>query len=496
MFQDPTTTTAILLATFGLLLGVSVLFSRAAERLGVPVVLVFLVLGMLAGSEGIGGLAFDNYGFAFRVGTMALVLILFDGGLNTSYSTVRRAAAPAGVLATIGVGGTAGLVALGARLMGFDWTHSLLIGAIVSSTDAAAVFAVLRGSSIHLKEDVRTTLELESGINDPMAVILTTTIIQATLAHGTIGWDLLWQVPVQLLVGSLAGAATGYLGLAILRKPRLSTGGLYPVLTLALAFVAFGTATLLYGSGFLAVYAAGLVLGNGAMPYQVGTRRVHDAIAWLSQISMFLMMGLLVFPSQLLHVAWSGLGLGLFLAVVARPVVVLLCLLPFRYPWRELVYMCWVGLRGAVPIILATFPVLAGVDSASTIFNVVFFIVVLNTLIPGATIRWATRRLGLETPEVPTPAAVIEINSTQILRGEIMSFYIDDTLAVCGVKLAQIRFPPDAAAILIVRGRELIACRGDTELQSGDHVYIFCRPEDRPYIQLLFGRPEGESGSS
>ena len=485
--------TAVLLATFGLLLAVSVVFSRASQRFAVPVALVFLVIGVLTGSEGIGGIAFDDYGAAFRLGTVALALILFDGGLNTPLNSIRSVAKPAGLLATVGVVGTAGLVGAGAHLLGFAWPNALLLGAVVSSTDAAAVFSVLRGSGTNLKRRVGSTLEVESGINDPVAVILTVALTQNLLTAGhTSIWLLVGEAVVQMIVGAALGLAFGYGGRLLLARIRLPAGGLYPVLTLALALLAFAVPTLLYGSGFLAVYIAGVVLGNGALPYRAGLLRVHDALAWLSQVAMFLVLGLLAFPSRLAHVGWVGPVLALFLAVVARPIVVTLCLLPFRYTRRDVAYVGWVGLRGAVPIILAIFPVLAGAPGAERIFDVVFFIVVVNAIVPGATVPWVTRRLGLESGDPPRPPAVLEIESRQQLTGELLSFYVDDSLAVTGVPLADLPFPESAAVTLLVRGDALIAPKGDTTLRPGDHVYVFARPEDRPFILLLFGRPEGD----
>jgi cell volume regulation protein A len=485
--------TAILLVTFGALLAVSVLFSRATERVSVPVLLVFLVIGILAGSEGLGGIDFEDYAFSYRLGTIALVFILFDGGLNTPLNAVRRYIAPAAVLATIGVVGTAAMIALGARWLGFDWPLALLLGAIVSSTDAAAVFSVLRGSGLHLKRRVGVTLEVESGINDPMAVILTTVLTTNLVAPAaTSTGDLVLGVIVQMVVGAAGGLAVGFGGRAILARLRLTAGGLYSAAMLALACLAFGVPTLFGGSGFLAVYLAGVVLGNGELPYRSGMLRVHDALAWLSQIAMFLILGLLVFPSRLLDVLLPGLGLALFATFVARPLVVWLCLLPFRYPWLDVTYIGYVGLRGAVPIVLATFPVLAGAPGAERIFDVVFFIVVMSAIVPGATVPWVTRRLGLESSDPPAPQAVLEIESRQPLSGRLMSFYIDDALAVTNAPISDLPFPEGSAATLIVRGDELIAPKGATHLLAGDHVYVFARPEDEPFIRLMFGRPESE----
>lgn len=485
--------TAVLLATVGLLMTLSVIFSRASGRVGVPVALLFMLIGMLAGSEGIGGLEYDDYAFTFRLGTVALALILFDGGPNTPLNSIVRAIKPATVLATLGVAGTAGMVAGGAHLLGFGWPEALLLGAVVSSTDAAAVFSVLRGSGLSLKRRVGLTLELESGLNDPMAVILTVALTGAILGVGPeIGWGLAWNVLVQLAIGLVAGFVLGHAASALLTRVRLQAGGLYPVLTLATAFLAFSIPTLLLGSGFLAVYVAAVIIGNAKLPYRGGIVRVHDAIAWFSQIVMFLVLGLLVYPSRLIEVAWAGLGLALFLAFVARPLIVTLCLAPFRYPLREVVYVGWVGLRGAVPIILATFPVMAGVPGANRIFNIVFFIVVANALIPGGTVRWVTRWLDLESHEPPPPPAALEINSTKVLRGELQSFYIDPAVAVANMQVSDIPFPPSSSVLLVVRGDELIAPKGSTTLTPGDHVYLFSPPEDLDFLRLMFGRPQSE----
>ena len=485
--------TALLLATCGLLLGISVLFSRASQRFGVPIALLFPGVGMLAGSEGIGGIEFDDYQFAFRIGVLALALILFDGGLNTPLDAVRRAAGPAGVLATIGVAGTATLVAVGAHYLGLGWPEALLLGAVVSSTDAAAVFSVLRGSGLQLKRRVGVTLEVESGFNDPLAVILTTVLTQNILTPGAAsGWRIPVEIVVQIAVGATFGAGVGYGGRALLSRLGLLSGGLYPVMTLSLGLVAFGLATLAHGSGFLAVYLAGLILGNGPLPYRTGLLRVHDALAWLSQVGMFLILGLLVFPSRLLGVAPVGLAIGVLLGFVVRPVVVWLCLLPFRYPQREVLYIGWVGLRGAVPIVLATFPVLAGVPGAETLFDLVFFIVVVNALVQGGSVGWVTRKLGLQSKEPPAPQAVLAIESRQPLHGELMSFYIDEALVVTGVPVADLPLPEGAAVALIIRGNALVPPVAGAALQAGDHVHVIAGREDRAFIQLMFGRPEEE----
>lgn len=483
-------TTAILLSVLGVLIAVSVLFSRFVDRLGVPVVLLFLVLGVIGGSEGVGGVAFDDYAVAVRIGTIALVLILFDGGLNTSAAAVRRVLVPAGLLATVGVAVTAGVVAGAAMLFGLGPFEAMLLGAVVSSTDAAAVFSVLRGGGIRLESRLGSTIEVESCVNDPMAVILTTSLIGVIQGGDAAGWNLLWEVPVQLVVGIAVGVAIGYCTRFALRNAPIQTAGLFPALTLASAFISFGVATLLLGSGFLAVFVTALVLGNGPMAYKNGLIRTHDALAWLAQIGVFLLLGLLVFPSELPSVALPALGVGLVLAFVARPLASAICLLPLRFPPQHVGYVGWVGLRGAVPIILATFPVLDGVRGADRLFNLVFFVVIVSSIVPGATIRFITRRLGLDRPNLPTPSAVLEINARKQLDGEIESFHIESSLAIAGARLSEIEFPEAASILLIIRGDQLVPAKGRTRLEPDDHAYVFYRPADRGYIELLFGVPE------
>ena len=483
--------TAIALAIFGTLLVVSAAFSRAGTRLGVPLALIFLVIGTLAGSEGIGNIAFEDYALTYRIGTIALVLILFDGGLNTPLRAVRRVAAPAGVLATAGVVGTAALLAVGARLLGFSWPAALLLGAVVSSTDAAAVFALLRGSGVSLQKRVGATLEVESGANDPMAVILTTVVTMALVAGQAIDpLAITMTIVVQIVIGGASGLAIGYLGRGAMRRTQLNAGGLYAVMLIGLAFLAFAVPTLLNGSGLLAVYIAGIVLGNSRIPYKPGLLRVLDALAWLSQVTMFLIMGLLAFPSRLIAAAPSALLLAGLLTFIARPVVVWLCLLPFGYTKREIAFISAVGLRGAVPIVLATFPVLAGAPGAEDIFDIVFFVVVAGAIIPGAIVAPLARRLAVESVEPPAPQAALEIESMQPLNGEILSYYIDDALPIAGERLADIPFPPGTSVTLVLRGQDLVAPNGDTVITPGDHLYVFTREEDRAMIQLMLGRPE------
>jgi potassium/hydrogen antiporter len=482
--------TAWVLLGLGILLGLSALSSRLAGRSGLPITLLLLGVGMLAGEEGLGGLAFENYSLSFRLGALALVLILFDGGLNTPLSSIKKGLGPAAVLATFGVLGTAAITALGAWLLGFEPARAALLGAVVSSTDAASVFATLRAGGIRLPHRLGAVLEIESGLNDPMAVILTTAITGIALGRGNPGWHLALEVPVQLAVGAGLGYAIGHGGRWLLRRARLKVSGLYPALTVALALLAFSLPTLFFGSGFLAVYVAGIVLGDGRLPHRNSLLRIHDSIAWFAQIGMFLLLGLLVFPTRLLAVAPQGLALALLLAFVARPLVVFLLLLPFRFPRREVIFLSWTGLRGAVPIVLATFPVMARLPGAREIFDVVFFVTVINAVIPGATIAAMARRFGLGASEPPPPEAVVEIHSARPLEGETLSFYIEEAVAVCGVSIADLPIPESAVILLVVRGNRMIAPRGSTVFEAGDHVHLFCKAEDAPLLGLLFGRPE------
>jgi len=480
--------TAAIIALFGVLLAISALMTRTLDRLGVPVVLLFLGLGMLAGSEGIGGLEFDNADFAFRVGTVALVLILLDGGLNTRWSSIRSAAAPAGLLATFGVAATAAIVALAGWLLGLSWNEAMLIGAIVSSTDAAAVFGVLRGGGVQLDPKLQSTLEVESCANDPMAVILTLAAIEAVVGGG-LSWWLLVEVPLQLLIGVTVGMLVGHVFRYLLNTVRLSASGLYPVLTIAAAFTAFGASTLIYGSGFLAVFLTAVVLGNGHLPSVQGLRRVHDSLAWLCQVTMFLMLGLLVFPSRLMPMLGVGVALGLVLAFVARPLAAMVCLTALRWRPRHAALVGWVGLRGAVPIILATFPIIKGLPDGDRIFHLVFFVVVVSAVIPGASIIPVALRSGMAKRSKPARGAALELHVMKKLDRELREIAIEPTSPARGKALRELDLPESTAIVLIVRADEPLAARGSTELLADDLLYIVCPADDLAAVQERFAPP-------
>ncbi|MDQ6718701.1 MAG: potassium/proton antiporter [Gemmatimonadota bacterium] len=483
--------TGLQFAVIGALLAVSVILTRSSQKLSLPLGLLFIVIGIAAGSEGIAHIPFDDYAFAFRAGSGALVLILFDAGLNTPVRELRRVALPSAVLATVGVLGTAGIVASLAHLLGLAWAPAILLGAVVSPTDAAAVVSALRTSGTHLKDRIATTLEVESGLNDPMAVILTTVLTENLLrpVHG-LGWSIAGEVLRHVIIGCGAGIALGYAGRHSLRRFRLPASGLYPVFTLAIALLSFAIPTLIGGSGFLGVYTAAIILGSSPLPYRSSLLRIHDALAWLAQVSMFLMLGMLVFPSRLLAIGPIGLAVALGLAFVARPVVVALCLFPFRYKKKEIGYIGWVGLRGAVPIILATFPVLSHAPGAERLFGIVFIVVVVNGILPGSTVAWLTRKLGLEAREPPAPPAFLQIESHNPLLNDLHSFFVDEALAVAGSTISELPMPEGSAVSMIIRSGSLIAATPDVRIEPGDHVYIVAVSESSPMIRLMFGRPE------
>ena len=478
-----------MLSITGVLILISVLFSRPSEKIGFPAVLLFLGIGLIAGS--LLPQHFSDFDLAFRIGTVALVLILFDGGLNTPWKTAKAHWLPASILATIGVAGTAVLVALAAYWLGLSWIEALLVGAIVSSTDAAAVFSALRGSGVQLRRRVGATLELESGLNDPMAVILTITLTTALL-QGAVNsiFSLLLDIVLQLAIGLIAGIAIGWLGQRLMHYVRVPAAGLYPALTLALALLAFGIPSLFMGSGFLAVYIAALMLGNQRLPYRPGILRVHDALAWLGQITMFLVLGLLAVPALLAEAGWQGLILALVLALLARPLMVALCLLPFRYHAGETAFISWVGLRGAVPILLASYPVMLGVENALQIFHLVFFIVVVNALIPGATIRWAVNLFKVERAGIERPPPVLEINAIEEMPVRILSFYIEPAALVEGMQAGDLPLPDGSDFLALVRNGEVRTVKKDTVFKCCDHVHLLIKHENVRAVELLFGLRE------
>lgn len=479
----------IVILVAGVLLLLGIVSSKLSARAGIPVLVLFLGLGMLAGEEGIGGIAFDSYELAHAIGTLALALILFDGGLSTSISAIRTCWKPALSLATVGVVITAGITGAAATwLLGFTPVQGLLLGSIVGSTDAAAVFAALRSGGVRLPDRLGATLEVESGSNDPMAVFLTLGLIQVLLGEMSLGPDLLGLLVRQAAWGTAAGLAIGFVGVGLINRIGLESEGLYPVLTSCCGLLAFGVAAAFGGSGFLSVYLAGIVIGNSRIVFKRGIFLFHDAGAWLSQIVMFVVLGLLSFPSRLLGVALPALLLAVILVFVARPLAVALTVAPFRFGWREVVFLAWGGLKGAVPITLATFPALAGLPGADPIFNVVFFVVLVSALVQGWTLTPLARRLGLQRPPEPTPPVVLEISSLRHVEGEVVDYYLGPESRVSGRQVRELALPQGAVIAIIARGERIVPPQGSTRLEPGDHLIVVMEPRARPMVDRVLGK--------
>ena len=476
---------AMLLAGVLLLLGIA--SSKFSARIGVPVLVLFLSVGMLAGSEGLGRIPFENYSLANSIGSVALTLILFDGGLRTSITSVQKVWKPALVLSTFGVLLTSVITGLAAAwVLKLPLLQGLLVGSIVGSTDAAAVFSVLRSSGLKLPERLTSTLEVESGSNDPMAIFLTLGLIGVITGTADSPQALLLLFVGQFGVGTLAGLLTGRLATWSINRINLDYPGLYPLLALAFGLVAFGLAAVLGGSGFLAVYIAGIVLGSSSIVFRRGIFSFHDATAWLAQIVLFVMLGLLSFPSRLLAVAWEGLLIALVLILVARPLAVWASALPFQFRRREITFLSWVGLKGAVPITLATFPLLAGVPKSGQIFNAVFFVVLLSALTQGWSLPLVARWLQIGRPADPTPALSVEINTLRQVDGEILDYTVKARTYVAGQRLRDLALPDGVVVSLILRGREVVMPRGTTLLMPGDHVFVAMRIKLEPLLNRLF----------
>lgn len=482
-----------LLFLSGVLLFLGVLASTLSARLGLPLLLIFLVVGMLAGEDGPGGIQFNDFGASFLVGNLALAIILLDGGLRTRITTFRVALWPATALATLGVIGSAGLLgAFCTWLLGVDWRYGLLMGSIVGSTDAAAVFNVLRFSGVRLNERVGATLEIESGANDPMAILLVTVLVGILAGtHAATPGNLLWQLLLQFGIGGLAGLAAGRMLSWLLRRLRLAEG-LYALLIVSGGLAVFAATNHLGGSGFLAIYLAGIVVGNERSRATSHVLRVMDGIAWVAQAGMFLLLGLLVTPSHLLHYAWESLAVAVFLTFVARPLVVVLILKPFRFSWREVLYVSWVGLRGAVPIVLAVFPVMAGIPDSRLLFDVTFAVVLFSLLVQGASVPWVARRLKVE---IPRPAEPVELKEVWIGRDTVLAlaaFRVESGAAVLGMQagaFSDLQGRPVRCAALVRQGVPLRS-PSRTPIEADDEVWLLASQEQVKELAPLFGSEE------
>lgn len=475
----------LLIGSVLLLLGIA--SSKISARLGVPVLVLFLLVGMLAGEEGLGRIQFNDYSVAHAVGTVALAIILFDGGLSTPIESIRAVWKPSVALATFGVFVTAGVTGLAASwILGVSWLEGLLLGSIVGSTDASAVFAVLRTGGITLPTKLAATLEVESGSNDPMAIFMTIGCIQVLTGKMSSGADLLLLFGLQTVVGVLAGLAIGFAAVWIVNRIRLEASGLYPILVASFGLLSYGVAVAMGGSGFLAIFLAGIVIGNRPLAYQRSIRLFHDAGAWLAQIAMFVVLGMLSFPSQLLQAAPKGLLIAVVMMFVARPAAVFLCAPWFRFDWREMTLLSWVGLKGAVPITLAIFPLIYDVGNAALIFNVVFFIVVLSALVQGWSLAPVAGWLGLRLPTEPPPPVTLEISSLQNVDGSVIDFTVRPESRAAGHLVKDLALPTGAVISLIAREKQIIPPHGGTRIEVGDHVLVVVRSEVAALVSQVF----------
>jgi len=482
-----------LLLISSVLILLSIGIAKFSENLGVPVLLLFLAIGMLAGSDGPGGLYFDDAGLAQSLGVLALVFILFAGGLDTDWLAVRPVLWQATSLATFGVLLTAAAVGVAVHILfSFSLLEGLLLGAVISSTDAAAVFSVLRARNLSLRGGLKPLLELESGSNDPMAVFLTLGLIQLLTTPHASFYDIALFFVFQMGLGAVLGVGLGKLLALLLKRLQFAYEGFYPVFGLAFAALIYGATASLGGSGFLAVYLAGLVAGNSDFVHKKSLLRFFDGLAWLSQIGMFLTLGLLVFPSHLVPIMGTGLLISALLMFVARPLSVFAALAFSRLNWREKAFIAWVGLRGAVPIILATFPLLAELPKAELLFNLVFFIVLTSALLQGWSIPAVARLLGVQAPAERKQRYPLEFAPAPGMDTELTEFIVPNHTAVAGKSLVELGMPRDSLIVLISQNEEFIVPSGGTVIHAGDVVLALVNKRNLPEVRAIFSKRSEE----
>jgi cell volume regulation protein A len=468
----------------GLLLASGIAAALVADRVRVPGLIFFLGLGMIVGSDGIGGVHFDDVELTRTLGTIGLVLILFEGGLTAGWQEIRPVLGTALSLSIIGTLLTALIAGAAAIwLLDFGTLEGLIVGSAIAATDSAAIFAVLRGSQ--LKRRLARALEGESGMNDPIAVLLVTGFISWIDSPGYGLDDMVLEFVGDLAIGAVVGIAVGYVSRRAFIKLDLPTPGLYPVASMATAALAYGVADVAHGSGFLSVYLAGLVLGTGVVPARRTVTAFHQGMSWVAQISLFFLLGLLVFPSDLSNLALKGTALALALIFIARPVATVVATAFGGYEFREKVMLSWAGLRGAVPIWLATLPVIAGVSGSDEMFNIVFFVVVGSTLIQGYTFEPLAERLGLTTSAPALPQPLLETGVIQELGGDVFAWRVEPGDAAIGHMVKELGLPRESLVNLIVREGEALLPRGSTTIEAGDELHLLVRRESRREINRL-----------
>ena len=476
-----------------LLLLLSIIVGKTSYKFGVPTLLLFLAIGMLAGTDGIGGINFDNPQIAQFIGIVSLNFILFSGGLDTSWTSVKPILREGIVLSTVGVLLTA--VSLGTFVWfvtDFTIYESMLLGSIVSSTDAAAVFSILRAKSLALKTNLRPTLELESGSNDPMAYVLTIAFLTLVINQDLSVWSIIPMFLQQMIVGGIAGFAFGRLSKFIINKIKLDFEGLYPVLVIALMFITFSATDAVGGNGFLAIYICAVYLGNQDLIHKKTILKMYDGLAWLMQIVLFLTLGLLVFPSEIVPYFGIGMLISLFLIIVARPVSVFISLMFFKMKLRRRFYISWVGLRGAVPIVFATYPLLAGIDKANMIFNIVFFISVTSVLIQGTTLSIVAKWLRVALPEKAKKITELDRLILELPKSSMQEFEILPHFQAVNNRIVDLNFPESIFIVMIKRNGEYIRPGGSTELQTKDILMVLAdSPEDLKKVNDCLYNPSG-----
>jgi len=479
-----------ILLLISVLILVSIIMTKLSNNLGLPSLLIFLAIGMLAGTDGPGNIYFDDFRLSQAIGVVALVFILFSGGMDTKWQCIKSAMSGALKLSTLGVVLSALIIGIALYyIFSFPLFEGLLIGAIISSTDSAAVFSILRSKSLRLKGNVRSLLELESGSNDPMAIFLTLVLIEAVKFQGFDLLNFVFFFVMQFGVGAVVGIGMGKLLVIIMNKLKLPNEGFYSVFAITYSVLVYSVTAILNGSGFLAVYLAAVVIGNSEFVQKKSLLRFFDGIAFLGEVTMFLTLGLLVFPSQVLNVVLIGLSVSALLIFLARPLSVFLSLMFSKYKFREKVLVSWVGLRGAVPIILATFPITANLQNGSYYFNIIFFVVLTSVIIQGWSLPVVARALKLLLPESKVKKIPIELDAEMSKSSDLVDIIVPDGSPVTGKPLAELGLPEGCLITVIYRDDEYIIPSGSTSLEGGDAIIMLLKSEHKQKVTEIFRKP-------